>query len=585
MERVVRLFAILPVVVVLGACPSAPLPPPPGPGEGEGEGPGEGEGEEPEPDLTPLAFVPDHVLEIEIEMDPGDFALLSEETRSFVDIFEPGCVDQPFPSPFNEYEASVTIDGERFERVNVKKKGFLGSLSQVKPGIKIDMNDFDPDLDYFGLDKLTFNNVPQDPTYVRTCLAYQVFNAAGATAPRCSFAHITINGEDKGVYVHVETVSKGFAKRRFGDGDGNLYEGTLSDFTPEWENTFERETNEGDPDAPEVTRLVEALQSEDDVLLVELQDVMDVEEFLTFWASEVLLGHWDGYSGNQNNFFLYGDPDDGDKAHFIAWGADSTMAPSILGYQGGPQPLSVAAYGFLTRRIYNHPEGRVLYLAELQRILDEVWDESFLLDELARMDTLIDPFLFEEERQRQEDGVTASRAFIEGRRAALEADIPNAIDEWQEPFRLPFCAAPAGAVDITFSTTFGSWVTDNTFATGTGTLAGTLAGAPLNGTQVGAAAGVDVNVPGGDQSLIVGAVNLDDARVFAYVLVVDTDDFVPGVVLPVNDARVQLVLFDTVDGSNQGRAYDGTLTFTEASTAPGAPVVGTVHGELIQIGF
>ena len=54
-----------------------------------------------------------------------------------------------------------------------------------------------------------------------------------------------------------------------------------------------------------------------------------------------------------------------------------------------------------------------------------------------------------------------------------------------------------------------------------------------------------------------------------------------------NDARVQVVLFEAVGGANEnrGRAYDGTLTFSEASTTPGAPVVGSFHADLIQIGF
>jgi hypothetical protein len=199
------------------------------------------------------------------------------------------------------------------------------------------------------------------------------------------------------------------------------------------------------------------------------------------------------------------------------------------------------------------------------------------------MTALTAPFIFPEEQGRRDEQLAVTRAFIEGRRAALEADIAAAIASWEEPFRQPLCVAPAGSVDITFSTTFGSWVTDDTFATGTGTFTGTLNGVPLNGAQVGAAAGLDVNVPGDDQSLVVGQVTLDDGRGFAYVLVVDTDDFISGFELPVNDARVQLILFE--GDQNRGRAYDGTLTFTEAGATDGAAIEGSVHVELIQLGF
>lgn len=573
--------AVLALLGALCGCPPPVVAPPAG-GEGEGEGEGKGE----EVDVTPLAFPRDHVIEVAIEMDAADLEALSEETRSFVDILEPGCVDQPFPSPFHEYPARATIDGELFAQVSVKKKGFLGSLSQVKPGLKIDLDDFDPEGAWHGLDKLTLNNVPQDPSYLRSCLSYSVFDAAGALAPRCSFAHVVINGEDKGVYLHVETISRGFLKRRFADGSGNLYEGTLSDFTDDWDGTFEKETNTDALDAPEVQALVNALDDDDAIFLFNVEQVLDLDQFFSFWASEVVVAHWDGYSGNQNNFFLYGDPSSG-KSHFVAWGADGTLLPSVLGYQGGPQPLTVAAYGFLTRRLYNDVEGRARYHAALQRVLDEAWDEEGLLAEAARTDALIDPFLFDGERDNQEAELEATRAFIRDRRAAIAAELLLPGFDWLEPFRLPFCAAPAGFIDVSFATTFGSFPTADTTATGDGTFSGTLNGVPLPvAATVGASAGLDGNVPDGDQSLLVGVATLADARTFFYVAIVDTDDIVPGT-LPVNDARVQVVLFEAVNGANEnrGRAYDGTLTFSEASTTPGAPVVGSLHAELIQIGF
>ena len=36
-----------------------------------------------------------------------------------------------------------------------------------------------------------------------------------------------------------------------------------------------------------------------------LDELVDLHEFVTFWAMESLIGFWDGYSGNQNNFFVY----------------------------------------------------------------------------------------------------------------------------------------------------------------------------------------------------------------------------------------------------------------------------------------
>ena len=57
--------------------------------------------------------------------------------------------------------------------------------------------------------------------------------------------------------------------------------------------------------------------------------LVDLDSFYTFWAMEGLLGFWDGYSGNRNNFFIYLNPDT-EKFHFIPWGADSLFEKYIL---------------------------------------------------------------------------------------------------------------------------------------------------------------------------------------------------------------------------------------------------------------
>ena len=54
----------------------------------------------------------------------------------------------------------------------------------------------------------------------------------------------------------------------------------------------------------------------------DLGELVDLESFYRFWATEGLVGFWDGYSGNKNNFFVYLNPEN-NKFHFIPWGMDS----------------------------------------------------------------------------------------------------------------------------------------------------------------------------------------------------------------------------------------------------------------------
>ena len=185
----------------------------------------------------------DRVLDVSIEMEPADWDRLRTQTRTLVDIFGGAdCLDSPPDDVFTWFEATVTVDGETLAQVGVRKKGFLGSLSKVKPSLKVRFDKFtDGQLLGGAMKRLTLNNAQQDPSMINTCMAYHIFAAAGLPAPRCNFATVAVNGENLGLYVHVESMKTAFLERNFADPSGNFYEGTVSDFRPEWRGTFQRE--------------------------------------------------------------------------------------------------------------------------------------------------------------------------------------------------------------------------------------------------------------------------------------------------------------------------------------------------------
>ena len=79
----------------------------------------------PQPDPSDPLFDPAHVVEVSIEMAPADFTALSLQTRSLFSILGDDCLADPFESPFSYFPATVTIDGQTFEQVGVRKKGFF----------------------------------------------------------------------------------------------------------------------------------------------------------------------------------------------------------------------------------------------------------------------------------------------------------------------------------------------------------------------------------------------------------------------------------------------------------------------------
>ena len=123
---------------------------------------------------------------------------------------------------------SVIIDGEAVRDVGIRAKGNT-SLSSVKNmdsdrySFKIEFDQYDDTKSYHGLDKLCLNNIIQDNTYMKDYLAYTMMYDFGADAPLCSYAYITVNGEDWGLYLAVEAIEESFLRRNYGTGYGDLY--------------------------------------------------------------------------------------------------------------------------------------------------------------------------------------------------------------------------------------------------------------------------------------------------------------------------------------------------------------------------
>ena len=123
---------------------------------------------------------------------------------------------------------SVVIDGEAIKNVGIRGKGntslsSVASMRSQRYSFKIEFDQYDNTKSYHGLDKLSLNNIIQDNTYMKDYLAYQMMNEFGVSAPLCSFAYLTVNGEDWGLYLAVEAVEDSFLMRNYGSNYGELY--------------------------------------------------------------------------------------------------------------------------------------------------------------------------------------------------------------------------------------------------------------------------------------------------------------------------------------------------------------------------
>ncbi|OGQ09834.1 MAG: hypothetical protein A2138_19225 [Deltaproteobacteria bacterium RBG_16_71_12] len=545
------------------ACPAVPPEPEPDP--------------EPAPDTSGVLFEPERVIEVAIEIAEGDWDELRFQSRSIVDIFGGDCLAQPFADPFSYFPATVTVDGEVLADVGVRKKGFLGSLSSDKPSLKLKLDEFVAGQRVHGLPRLTLNNNAQDPSAIRQCLGYGVFARAGVPAPRCNFAHVTVNGVDLGVFTHVESMDKHLIGRHFDDDNGDLWEGTLSDFRASWTGTFEKKTNEADVDKAHIDAVTVAAGAPDAELIAELEAQIDLDGFFALWATESLVGHWDGYGGNTNNFYLYDDPTSG-LLHFLPWGIDQTFVNG----GGGETPPAVTTVGVLAHRLLDVAEGRERYASAMRRLLDDAWDEAALDAEIDRMTALIEPLVPPETLT----AIGDVRGFVDARRDGVTAALDAGLAPVTEPLRDAFCFELIGDVDVTFATTWGTIVNDDIFNTGSGTLAGTVRGNAIVPAQVGSRGGGHPEQPGRvvvqvfgampDQSIVAAAVELDEAQLAEGTVELDGEQ-----------AIGYLVRFVPATGANEllGLLLAGTLTLSAASTDEGAAFEGSIVSELYWFPF
>ena len=552
-------------------------------------------------------FPDDRVLDVRITVDEEDWDTIRVQTRNIRKELGADRKTAPIEGPYSYVNARITIDGVDLGDIGLRKKGFLGSQSSVRPSLKIKLDHVNEAGGIEGLSSLTLNNNRQDLTVMYQFLGYAFFNAAGSPAPRCAFARVTVNDKDLGVYSHVESAREPLLQRGFGNDQGTLYEGTVVDFFEGWVGSFERklgndvagrqkikllieamidregnsilepdakgrawiptkeeyddswtqlnfddsmwrkgrggagfETQIGfesligegfdfqdelynestslclripfeieDADQPEVPGnlylrmkyddgfvawlnghriassnapqtvrwnarattahedsaalqfewfdisghkdklrpgknllAIQALNSDkrstDMLCVADLQvndydfekaisQHVDLDAFYRFWAIEGLLGFWDGYTANRNNFFVYFNPET-DRLHFMPWGLDAIFVKYGFLQRDRTEPLCVKTSGRLAHKLYQSKAGRERYAREMRSLLENHWDEESLLAEVDRVEAMIRPYL--DSSQQTNMNLRQMKQFIRTRRADIEKELEDGLPVW-----------------------------------------------------------------------------------------------------------------------------------------------------------
>lgn len=300
-------------------------------------------------------FDPATVRDYRIDLPPASVASINNEA------IPPGCV----PYQRNYYTGTFSSGTDAFAGVGVKAKGGCGSARDLdgKTALKVHLSWDDPqvagcpvDRRLSGVERFTFNNMVQDASMAHEILAYALYEQMGVPVPRATYAKLTVNGSYYGLYTHIETIDRRFLARHFGSNRGALYEGTYwcdltsanirDDDTGCLTRSFAPDpcdSPEAGDDALDYSPLrafvarIDALPTTG--VYAAMSQFIDMDEWISMWAVDMVLAHWDGYAWNlRNNYRVYHDPSTG-LWSMIPSGVDQTMQlqhlnDTLFGVQG-----------------------------------------------------------------------------------------------------------------------------------------------------------------------------------------------------------------------------------------------------------
>ena len=272
-----------------------------------------------------------------------------------------------------ETEATIVEAGRIYTTVAVHLKGF-SSFQPIgaTPSFTLNFDKLVTKQSFHGLEKISLNNSLQDDTRLNEVFSREVFAAAGVPVPRATYALVTLNGRELGLYVLTEGFDKRFLERHFARSDGNLYEGGfLTDIT----QGLQLLNGKNPADDPSVAQLIRAADEPDpEMRFRAIAAALDVDRFLSMVAIETMLCHSDSYSMNRNNYRIYHDPAT-DKIVFMPHGMDR-----VLGMHRSELDLSLVPprLGLIARALLSTAEGRRRYVERAGVLFNTVFQPEVL---------------------------------------------------------------------------------------------------------------------------------------------------------------------------------------------------------------
>ncbi|MFT4667990.1 MAG: hypothetical protein ACI8YQ_004805 [Polaribacter sp.] len=309
--------------------------------------------------------------------------------------------------------ASLEMDGVTYDSVAIRYKGnatfyWSEETDNPKKPLNIDMNDFIADQDLLGFNKIKLPNSFFDPSALRDVLGFQIYSNYMPT-PEANWMKVYIEGEYIGLYPNTESINKQFLKKHFDYKKGPLFKcDPASQFasTTPWEsanldwygadstlyyNRYDLKTDNG---WAELVNLMDILNNSPE----DLESVLNIDRVLWYLATSTVIANYDAYNGfYMHNYYLY--LHENGLFQILPWDVSESFYGILLGSGG----LGEAGYEWdifnqddpfgesrpLVDYVANHPSYRKQYLAHIRTVMEEVLNETELLNTCQDMQAII----------------------------------------------------------------------------------------------------------------------------------------------------------------------------------------------------
>ncbi len=320
----------------------------------------------------------------------------------------------------NYYRCDVVINGITYYNVGIRPKGNT-SLTQVASDSTTDRYSFKLEFDHYdsaqtcmGLDKLILNNMISDATCRKEYISYDIMSYLGVEASLFSYASVSRNGENWGIYFALEGMEESYATRVFGADYGELYkpEGTMiRDASGSQGASLAYVDNDLDsysaifdgavfqPSKTDKERVVEALKKISEG--AEISEAVDVDAMLRYIAANTFLINDDSYFGTMlHNYYLY--EKDGILTmlpwdYNLAFGGFQNHNTSEVINRGIDDVVS----GNLEERpiiekILKVPEYKEQYYEYLEELIYRYFESGNFSEVMNKLDVLLDDYIKED---------------------------------------------------------------------------------------------------------------------------------------------------------------------------------------------